>query len=80
MEILTVTTENPTLRSRIVGWTFEDTSLYRHDTARSPSGAGHNDHPETVFEALANGWRLLGPPTRMGHDRIWDWWLTKEEK
>jgi hypothetical protein len=80
MEILTVTTQRPTLRSEIVGWTFEDISLHQAGPiGMTPNGLGNNNYPGTVFEALAQGWRLLGPPTRMGHDDAWDWWLIKED-
>jgi hypothetical protein len=81
MQILTVITESISLRADIVGWSMEDTDLYQPGQpigfTRSPIGW---KHPDTVLEALVDGWRLLGPPVKEYSDEsgeTWGWWFER---
>lgn len=92
-QVASVNTNGPTLRSRIEGWSFEDSDLFVRRATR-----GHPDdvfigytpspnnipHYETVLEMLADGWLMLGPPTdeRWTTEEglkidQWGWWLTR---
>ena len=79
MQVASVSTPRPTLRSEIDGWTFEDASLLVRRSL--PSGPGNLSYPAKIFigytpspkdipyygcvlEMLADGWELLGPPDR----------------
>jgi hypothetical protein len=71
MQVATVSTEKPSMRDQIHGWTFEDASLFVRKAARGwPARVfiGHTPAPksiptyETILEMLAEGWRLLAPP------------------
>lgn len=93
-QIASVSTSGPTLRSEIVGWSFEDSDmLVRRSTPDRPGRIfiGFTPAPldiplyGTVLEMLADGWDLLGPPT----DESWtneegneiqqyEWWLTSK--
>lgn len=87
MQIAIVSTNRPTVRSKIHGWTFEDSSLFEGEVWRTLSP---RDIPayESVLAMIADGWVLLGPPT----DKSWtneeidptarveeyEWWLTRK--
>ena len=93
MQVASVSTSDPTLRSAIDGWTFEDARLL---VKRSHSGnpgklfIGYTPGPTDihsytcVLEMLADGWELLGPPRRemwkssgAQHEQ-WGWWLQRK--
>jgi len=80
MIVVSVSTETGGLRSEIYGWSVEDTDLY---VPGQMIGFTPSDHRTprygTVFEYLANGFRLLGPPQRLG-PKEWDWWLVNESR
>lgn len=50
----------------------------------STEGCGSSKMPEvnygTIFQALADGWKLLGPPSKETdeEDDFYTWWLAKE--
>lgn len=91
-QVANVQTDRPTIRGKIDGWTFEDSSLLVRRGHPSESGIfiGYTPRPKdiphygTVLEMLADGWKLLAPPA----DESWDedgsrvsqfgWWLTRE--
>jgi hypothetical protein len=73
MQVASVSTSDPTLRSEIDGWTFEDASLLvkrSHDSRPDKIFIGYTPGPKNipyygcVLEMLADGWELLGPPQR----------------
>ena len=93
MKVLILNTSEPSLRSEVWGWGYEDSSLYVPNkpigfTPSLRSGLKKQElaeySPKTVLEALANGWKLLGTPQSesitVGDDKeeAWTWWLTKE--
>lgn len=82
MKVLIVETGGGTLRSKIHGWGEEDSDLFVHGQPIGLTpGPKPRACPETVLEALADGWKLLGPPTAIDDvviEDAWEWWLTKE--
>lgn len=78
-EVLIVTSRGSTLRSEIIGWTREDPSKFvpGKPIGYTPS-ANFRKHYDTVMEALAEGWRLLAPPT--GVDEYFVWWLVRTKE
>ncbi len=76
-KVLIVSTERPDLRSTIFGWTYEDSSLYVDGKPIGYMRSPHSYHPETVLEALADGWKLLSAPVREDAGD-YTWWLVKE--
>jgi hypothetical protein len=74
MQVASVSTRDPTVRSEIDGWTFEDASLLaRRSLDSNPHGKifiGYTPAPKDIphygciLEMLADGWELLGPPQR----------------
>jgi len=95
MQVASVSTNGPTVRSEIDGWTFEDASLLVRQSHASDPGKifiGYTPSPEipcygTVLEMLADGWELLGPPQRedwttddgQKHEQ-WGWWLQRAQR
>lgn len=95
MKILVVSTSSPSMRAEIWGWGYEDSDLYVPDqpigfTPSPEMGLKALDnpskewHPKTILEALANGWKLLGPPqlenarpAYADEDESWAWWMSK---
>jgi hypothetical protein len=93
MQIANVSTSHPNVRSEIDGWTFEDASLLvrrSHTSNRGKIFIGYTPSPKdiplytSILEMLANGWELLGPPTRETwetdgeqHEQ-WSWWLQRK--
>lgn len=93
-QVAAVTTDRPTLRAEIDGWTFEDSDLLvKRSTSADPGkiAVGFTPAPSgiplygTILEMLADGWDLLGPPS----DESWTnsegreipqftWWLTRK--
>jgi hypothetical protein len=86
------------MRSDIWGWGGEDSDLFVQDKpiGLTPSPESHRGlrrlddpdphwNPKTVLEALADGWKLLGPPQleniRVAYkdddEESWAWWLYK---
>jgi hypothetical protein len=78
VQVMVCETREPRMRSEIVGWSMEDSSLYVPDKpiGFTPSLFPCVRDPETILQALAEGWRLLGPPQKA--DDIFEWWLTRE--
>lgn len=62
MKVLTVSTPESDLRSEIKGWNKEDSDLYipNKPIGFTSSPSGPEFYPNTVLEALAMGWKLLG--------------------
>lgn len=90
-QIATVSTYGRSIRDEIDGWTIEDSSLLVRKEDPSRPGrifVGYTGAPRgiplygTVFEMLADGWKLLGPPTEATDESwtTWEWWLTRESK
>lgn len=82
MKVMTVSTAAPSLRDEIFGWSLENSDLFVRDKpiGRTPTPLS-GPYPNTILEALHDGWKLLGPPTRIKHDdgtESWEWWLTRE--
>jgi hypothetical protein len=93
MQVANVSTDRPTVRSEIDGWTFEDASLLVRRSHHSNPGKifiGYTPSPKDiphygcVLEMLADGWELLSPPEREtwtagGVEREqWSWWLQRK--
>lgn len=91
MQIASVVTSDVTLRSEIVGWTYEDSKLFVKrchpsiDSARVFIGYTPEPHDipaySCILEMLANGWELLGPPQQNpgGPGETWGtWWLQRK--
>lgn len=85
-QVLCMITVYPDLRSKAIGWTCEDPSLYvpgKEIGFTPPCGFRHTY--ATVLEALANGWRLLGAPVTASAKRVGEqttehwttWWLER---
>jgi hypothetical protein len=73
MKVLIVNTSEPSLRSEIWGWGYEDSDLFKEGepiglTPSPQMGWKALENPDpfwspkTVLEALYRGWKLLGPP------------------
>ena len=77
MIIVAVSTKQDNLRAEIFGWTYEDSDLFipGEPIGYTPGYRGRQSH-KTVLEMIADGYKLLGPPQKIGAE--WDWWLTKE--
>lgn len=80
-KILILLTTGPTLRSSVEGSTCEDGDLI--DTTKDIGFSRSPNYPNypSVMHAIADGWRLLGPPIRhTDSGKEWDeheWWLEK---
>ena len=92
-QVLVMETRRSSMRSEVVGWTYEDPSLVKPGAiGMSPSWSHEETRPlcDCVLRALAEGWRLLGPPisTRSyvppaGETSLlgpWEWWLVREKQ
>lgn len=93
MQVATVSTSAPTLRSEIHGWSFEDSALLvRRSLPSDPHKIfiGYTPSPKdiphytTLLEMLADGWELLSSPQVqkwMADDETfhedWSWWLQR---
>jgi len=81
MKVLVVSTSSPSMRAGIWGWDEENSDLYVRNKPIGFSPSGSSYSPNTILEALADGWKLLGPPQvekAAKHVEFWTWWLTKE--
>jgi hypothetical protein len=98
MKVLVVNTSSPSMRAEIWGWGGEDSDLYvpnkpigmtpgpeSHLGLRQLDNPSPRWNPKTVLEALADGWKLLGPPQlenlRKAYEdteESWAWWLVRE--
>ena len=88
MQVLTVSTDDPNLRSEVWGWTHENAELFAPNKpiGMTPPPTPYY-HPRDVMMALYDGWKLLGPPIE-GKDvdgngkeiTYYQWWLTKEKQ
>jgi hypothetical protein len=95
MQVASVSSNGPTVRSEIEGWTFEDSALLVHRSSPTSDGKlfiGFTPSPKDiplytcVLEMLADGWELLGPPERetweadgTQHEQ-WGWWLQRRPR
>ena len=95
MQVASVSTNGPTVRSEVDGWTFEDASLLvKRSDPSDPHKIfiGYTPSPKdiplytSVLEMLADGWELLGPPERetweadgKQHEQ-WSWWLQRKPR
>ena len=93
MQVACVSTDGPTVRSEIDGWTFEDARLFvkkAHASDPNKILIGYTPSPKdiphytTVLEMLADGWKLLAPPAHekcesdgKQHEQ-WNWWLQRK--
>jgi len=96
MQVAAVSTEHASVRSTIDGWTFEDASLFvpkTHPSSQHTIFIGYTPAPKhiptygTILEMLADGWKLLGPPTQQslelanGDPHVsYEWWLTRDRQ
>jgi hypothetical protein len=94
MQVASVATDRPTVRSEINGWSFEDSALLVRRSSPSSNGKifiGYTPSPKdipfytSILEMLADGWELLGPPeheewtTEDGKQHEeWSWWLQRK--
>ena len=78
MKILIMDTISPTLRSNIVAWDIEDSGLYvsNEPIGLTPSPNANKYAYDTILEAIAEGWELMGPPVKIGKN-YYTWWLKK---
>lgn len=81
-ELLVLETQNASPRSEAIGWSFEDPSLIKAGPiGLSPSGMMPEHHYDCPMRALADGWRLLGPPQLQSTGKnavAWVWYLERE--
>jgi hypothetical protein len=78
MKVLILETEQPNLRSEVLGWGEENSGLFvRNRPIGLTPGPKITYSPKTVLEALADGWKLLGPPQVENKRTLYTWWLTK---
>lgn len=83
--VLRMSTPDVCLRSKATGWALEsglEAILEIRRRGNSSIAAGLIKPPSpalylTVLHALADGFKLLAPPTRELNE--WDWWLVKDE-
>lgn len=77
-QVLTMSTTRVNLRDEATGWSCEDPSLYvaGKDTGFTP-GVGFRYRYSTPLAAMADGWRLLGPPD-IAPDGEVEWWFVRE--
>lgn len=86
MIIATVSTERDDIRAEIFGWTHEDIEKFVPGKFIGLTPGCFSSCYNTIFEYLANGFKLLGPPykneSQNPEDKVqiwWEWWLTKED-
>ena len=82
-KILIMTTSSNSMRSKAEGWSMEDSSLVNKDQ-REHIGLTPYKHEFHAYDcplrALANGWRLLAPPTEYTEAGLFvkfEWWFEK---
>lgn len=71
MKLLIMKSAHPNIRATAVEWDY--------DNIEDPKDEVCFDYPADVWEALRDGWRLLGPP-QVTSENLYVWWLTKEDK
>lgn len=78
-KILLLMTTHSDLRSEVQGWNCEDSSLYVKDKPIGMTPSPTSFFYKSVLEAMADGWRLMGPPVRslINEVEVYDWWLEK---
>jgi hypothetical protein len=77
--LLTISTSLPSIRGDAVGWSCDDSSLYRGvPIGMTPPPRFAYTYPN-VLAAMYDGWKLLAPPLEpVDGDNTWQWWLVKE--
>lgn len=85
-QILTMTTTDVSVRSEVLGWTAHDPRrVYDNPSAHQfrqdriglvGDWSGPYPSYQAVLYALADGWAILAPPTKL-EDGTWEWWLTR---
>ncbi len=77
-QLLWMTTETHSPRSQVFGWSAEDPRLVEQGKPIGFTPGVKFFHTyETVMHALADGWRLLGPPSQAAKQE-WIWWLVRD--
>lgn len=92
-KVLIVNTLECNLRSKIIGWSVEDSDLFVAGKEIGFTTRPHIQLPNTVLEALSMGWKLLSSPTKKETKLPFDagksiyesntiteytWWLVKD--
>lgn len=87
MKFLIVETNGDSLRSKIMAQTIEDSELFVPEKPIGYTESPHIRMYDTILEAVANGWALLAPPSKINQeDKLpsercayisYVWWLTK---
>lgn len=93
-EVLTMSTSRPNLKSEAHSWDFQSsldmyaTAIENHqnfeqaETWRCSSLQNpNNTNPQSPLNALACGWKLLAPPTKIGQFAgldEWEWWFVRD--
>ena len=76
-QVLNVGTIQASMRAPIDALTEEDPGLYVVGRPIGFTPSPRFPRYKTVLEAMADGWRLLAPPS-LADDGLWDWWLVRE--
>ena len=75
--VLTIWTKTCDLRTEALGWNCEDPAKYvRGKPIGTTPACGFRHCYATVLEALASGWKLLGPP--VPDEDGFSWWLVRD--
>lgn len=86
MKFLFMETAASDLRSMAHGWSHQDTEMVHTVSHRDHRHIGlvpswprgvHRPCPEAPLYAIADGWKLMAPPTKTADD-CFDWWFTRE--
>lgn len=82
-QILCLITESQSLRSIIVGWdNIQDPNLVIWGEPIGKAKSIPTNMYDCVLRAMADGWRLLGPPQRSvnecDHSVCFDWWMYRD--
>ena len=76
-KVLTMWTLEKSLRSSATSWTAEDPGLLQPGYIGMTPAMKEFYGYETPFHALADGWKLLVPPSAC--DTVeWEWWFVKD--
>lgn len=83
-KILILSSYSASLRSGIDGYGAEDGDLINQNKEIGLSNSMRVPHYATVMHAIADGWKLLAPPTKTDvyfapkFDYIHEWYLVKD--
>jgi hypothetical protein len=78
-KILHFMTKTSSLRSSADGWSAEDGDVINVDKVigLSPGYKGFCCY-ETPMHAIADGWKLLAPPSNLEYSDFYEWWFVKD--